>query len=157
MAALVEISRKWMCVLLSCVFMLNSGCYSLQVVSTIKKENATTYFEMDSIRNGLLVRIHFEEFSGGPVLRREGRVIQITDTELIIKQYGYRVTHATSLNIPFSRIVMIDLLDKHLNVVQTFIGATIAGVVISFIISLILFGQFMKDFDYKKTPLVSQP
>ena len=147
--------RKAMCVLLSCIFTLNSGCYSLQTTTTIKKENAISYFEMDSIIKGQLIRVHFEEPRGGSIQHRIGRIIQVTATELIIKQYrgGAGAVETASLVIPFNRIVMIDLLDRHLNVVRTYIGVSIAAVALSYIILLIGFAQAGKKFENEKTPL----
>lgn len=144
--------RKSMCVLLSCLFTLNAGCYSLQTTTTLKKENAISYFEMDSIKNGQLIRVLFEDSRGGTIQRRVGRIIQVTVTELTIKQYsGSGAIETASLAIPFNRIVMIDLLDRHLNIVRTYIGVSIAVVALSYIILLIGFSQ--AKFENEKTPL----
>ena len=108
------ISRKVLCLLLTCVLLMQSGCYTTQVMQSLAREELKTDKHKPLIlKKGQLIRITYMDGSNKKTKRLIGRVQSITPDALIVTYNpGFRDKENS---ISFQYIQKIELIEKKMS------------------------------------------
>ncbi len=124
-----EISRKILCILLTCVLMLQIGCHSTRVLQSLEREDLKTdEHKRLHLKLGQLVRITYLKESATKTEQVIGRVKSLTSDTIVVIQEDKK-----EANISFDHIKKIELMESGVSFKDFIIIATLIGVLIYYI------------------------
>lgn len=114
-------TRKLLCLCLSLLLAVQSGCYSARIASSIEKDALEPTHLFASLSEGQLVRVFAYKENRDALEVREGRILRIREDALIIRYLGHPYP------IEIERIQKIEVLDRELNVGRTIVAVVLTG------------------------------
>ena len=116
-----EVSRKVLCLLLTGVLLIQTGCQTTKVLRSIEQEDLKTEQHKPlNLKVGQLIRITYLDGSSTKPKRQVGRVKSVTaDAIIITYNPGFK---DKDVSIPFEHIKKIELIKKKISIVEYVAG-----------------------------------
>ena len=137
-----EVSRKILCILLTGVLLLQTGCTTTHVLQTVEREEQKTdeHKHLD-LKPGQLVRLTYQK--GASTKTLIGRIKSATSDAIVVTYNpGFR---DKEVSVSFEHIKKIELIKKEPSIVKSFLLSTTISAIVFSILTLISYGQLVSE------------
>ena len=124
-----DISHKVLCLLLTGVLLIQTGCHSTRVLQSLEREDLKTdEHKRLHLKLGQLVRITYLKESATKTEQVIGRVKSLTSDTIVVIQEDKK-----EANISFDHIKKIELMESGVSFKDFIVIATLIGILIYYI------------------------